>query len=124
MNGPEHATHGEQLGERISRLRSSAGLSTAGLARRVGIRGVQMSNYELGRYKPRIAVLGRIAVALGTTTDYLVSGRGGGGLEAIWPLVNGLPAEQRANLMEFLAALLKVHSLTQSEQRVAATPQA
>ena len=124
MNGPEHATHGEQLGERISRLRSSAGLSTAELARRVGVKGVQMSNYELGRYKPRIAVLGRIAVALGTTTDYLVSGHGGGGLELLWSLVNGLPAEQRANLVEFLEALLKVHSLKQQEQRVAETPRA
>jgi transcriptional regulator with XRE-family HTH domain len=124
MNGPEPATHGEQLGERISQLRLSAGLSTAELARRVGVQGVQMSNYERGGYKPRISVLGRIAVALGTTTDYLLSGHGGGGLEAIWPLLSGLPAEQRANLVEFLEALLKVHGLTQREQRVAETPRA
>jgi transcriptional regulator with XRE-family HTH domain len=98
-------------------------LSTAELARRVGVKGVQISNYELGRYKPRISVLGRIAVALGTTTDYLMSGHGGGGLEAIWPLLDSLPEEQRANLVEFLEALLKVNSLTQPEQRVAEASQ-
>lgn len=124
MKVPRQAAHGGRLGERIRRLRRGEGMSQVELGRRVGVKAVQISSYERGIYAPRIAVLGRIAEALETTTDYLLAGTGGGRLKALLPLLDGLPAEQRANLVEFLEALLRAHSLRQPEQQAETTTQA
>jgi transcriptional regulator with XRE-family HTH domain len=121
MNGPEHTTPGEQLGERISRLRRSAGLSQEELGRRAGVKAVQISKYERGVYAPRAAILGRVAVALETTADYLLAGQVAAakdGLAAVLPRLDALPAELRAHLFELLDAVLKAHDLTRPEQHV------
>jgi len=126
MNGPEQqAVPGEQLGEHISRLRRSAGLSQEELGRRAGVKAVQISKYERGIYAPRAAVLGRLAAALETTTDYLLAGQAAAakdGLAAVLPRLDALPAELRAHLFELLDAILKAHDLTRPEQRVTETP--
>jgi len=127
MNGPKHATHGEQLGERISRLRRAAGLSQEELGRRAGVKAVQISKYERAIYAPRAAILGRLAVALETTTDYLLAGQVAAakdGLAGVLPRLDTLPAERRAHLFELLNAVLRAHALTRPEQRVTETPEA
>ncbi len=128
MNGPEQqAAPGEQLGERLRRLRRSAGLSQEELARQAGVKALQISKYERGIYAPRAAVLGRIAVALETTTDYLLAGQAVAakdGLTTVLPRLDALPAELRAHLFELLDAVLRAHDLTRPQQRVAETPEA
>ena len=127
MNGPPRHADREQLGERISRLRRSAGLSQEELGRRAGVKAVQISKYERGIYAPRAAVLGRIAAALETTADYLLAGHmpaAKDGLTAVLPRLDALPAELRATLGELLVAVVRAHDLTRPEQRVAETPEA
>jgi transcriptional regulator with XRE-family HTH domain len=125
MNGPARHAGREQLGERISRLRRSVGLSQEELGRRAGVKAVQISKYERGIYAPRAAVLGRIAAALGTTADYLLAGQmpaAKDGLTAVLPRLDALPAELRAHLFELLDAVLRAHDLTRPEQRAAEAP--
>lgn len=126
MNGPPLDAAREQLGERINRLRRTAGLSQEELARRAGVTERQIRRYERGVYTPRAAVLSRIAVALETTADYLLAGQvlpAEDGLSAILPRLDALPAELRSHLVELLDAVLKAHDLTRPEQRVAETPE-
>ena len=115
----------ELLGKRISRLRRIAGLSQEELGRRAGVDEVRISKYERGVHAPGAAVLGRIAVALETTTDYLLAGQVSPAedrLSAILPRLDALPAELRTHLFELLDAVLKAHDLTRPKQSVAETP--
>ena len=124
MSEPPREAAREQLGERISRLRRAAGLSQAELGRRVGVEAVQISKYERGFYAPRAAVLSRLAVALETTTDYLLAGQveaAKDGLAAVLPRLDALPMELRSHLFELLDAVLKAYDLTRPEQRVTET---
>lgn len=125
MSRPTGQAAPEQLGERINRLRRKAGLSQEELGRRAGVKAVQISKYERGIYAPRAAVLGRIAAALETTADYLLSGQMPAAkdeLTAVLPRLDALPAELRAHLFELLDAVLRAHDLTRPEQRAAESP--
>ncbi len=127
MSRPPREAAREQLGERIARLRRNVGLSQEELGRRVGVKAVQSSKYERGFYAPRASVLSRLAVALETTADHLLTGQveaAKDGLATVLPRLEALPAELRAHLFELLDAVLKAHDLTRPEQRVAETPEA
>jgi transcriptional regulator with XRE-family HTH domain len=109
----------EALGERILQLRRRRDLSQADLASRVGSTPTQISKYERGAYEPKAELLARLAEALGTSTDFLITGREpDSGLEALRPRLERLPAELRLGLVEFLDRLLHAHDLTSpSNQR-------
>lgn len=127
MSGPTGHAAGEQLGDRINRLRRGAGLSQEELGRRAGVQAVQISKYERGIYAPRTAILGRIAMALDTTADYLLSGQmpvGQDRLAATVSRLDALPAELRAHLFELLEAVFRAHDLTRPQQPASETPQA
>jgi transcriptional regulator with XRE-family HTH domain len=62
------------LGERIKQLRSEKGLSQSQLAEMIGISYPQMSRYEIKGVQPPADVLKKIADALDTTADYIISG--------------------------------------------------
>jgi hypothetical protein len=54
-------------------------------------------------------MLGRLAEALGSTTDYLIAGRGPDSeVKAFVPRLEGLPKELRGSVLEFLDLLMKV----------------
>lgn len=102
----------EGLGERISRLRRKRDWSQRELARRTGTRGSQISKYERGDYEPRLEVLSRIAEALETTTDFLITGSEGLGdprLRSLLPQMEALPRQLRDGLVQFLEGLLRSH---------------
>lgn len=61
------------LGRRIRHLRKGASLTLEELAERVGTVASQLSLIENGRREPKISVLSKIAAALGTTMDDLLS---------------------------------------------------
>lgn len=63
------------LGERISALRRSRGLSQAELAQRLGISASAMGMYEQGRREPAIGTLVALSRELEVTTDYLLTGK-------------------------------------------------
>ena len=109
----------EALGWRILLLRRRQGLSQTDLALRIGSTRAQISRYERGAYEPRAEMLGRLADALGTTTDFLITGREpDSDLEALRPRLEQLPTKLRGGLVEFLDRLLHAHDLTSpSSQR-------
>lgn len=110
---PTSSSPSEALGQRIVQLRSRLGLSQGDLASRVGSTRTQISKYERGAYEPKFDLLGRIAETLGTTTDFLITGREPDSeLEAIRPRLENLPTELRDGLVEFLDRLLHVHEIT------------
>lgn len=59
------------LGERIRELREQRDLSLRELAKKLNISAPFLSDVELGRRHPSGDVLGRLASALGTTTEDL-----------------------------------------------------
>ncbi len=60
------------LGERIRELRTECGLSQKQLAAKIGVATNTVSQYESGKSKTSIDVLANLAVALDTTTDFLL----------------------------------------------------
>jgi transcriptional regulator with XRE-family HTH domain len=103
----------EALGRRILQLRNRRGLSQGDLANRVGSTPTQISKYERGAYEPKAELLARLADALGTSTDFLITGREpDNDLEALRPRLEQLPSELYTGLIEFLDRLLHAHDLT------------
>ena len=60
--------------ERIERLLELRNMRQIDLAKKANLTESAVSHYIKGDRTPRIAALGRIADALGTTTDYLLYG--------------------------------------------------
>ncbi|MEA2563655.1 MAG: hypothetical protein QOH06_5159 [Acidobacteriota bacterium] len=101
------------LGQRLLQLRNRRELSQGELAARVGSTAATISKYERGAYEPRLEMLGRLAEALGSTTDFLITGGGPASeVEAFVPRLEGLPQELRSGVLEFLDRMLKVHEIT------------
>ncbi|MDO5297087.1 MAG: helix-turn-helix transcriptional regulator [bacterium] len=65
---------GDMLSARLAELIQQKGMSQRELAKKANVTEAAMSHYLKGDRFPRASVLGRIAEALGTTTDYLLNG--------------------------------------------------
>ena len=123
---PTSSSPSEALGHRIQILRRKRKWSQADLAARVGATRPQISRYESGSYEPRPEMLGRIADALETTADFLITGRDpktvhDTQLEALLPKLDRLPDEPRHYLVEVLESLLQIYQLTQLRRKVERT---
>lgn len=110
----EEETSAETFESRIARLRRAKGWSQRELAARIGTRSNQISKFETGAYQPRLETISKLAEALGTTTDFLLTGREPGEvrdarLRARLPLLENLPRELRDVTVEFLDTLLNTH---------------
>ena len=73
------------LGERIGALRRSRGLSQAELAKRLGISPSAMGMYEQGRREPSVQTLVSLSRELGTSTDFLLTGKAAAPEEDLMP---------------------------------------
>lgn len=62
------------LGERIKFLLVQKGMTQKQLSREVGCTEAAVSHYIKGDRVPRSSVMTKIAIALGTTSDYLTEG--------------------------------------------------
>lgn len=62
------------VGKRITDLRLGKEMTQRDLAKRCGINRVSIQMYEVGRYTPHTPNLQKIADALDTTIEYLISG--------------------------------------------------
>lgn len=63
------------IGERIFDLMKKNGLKQKELANKIGIREECMSRYINNVREPRLLVIGKLAIVLNTTADYLITGR-------------------------------------------------
>ena len=61
------------IGIRIRELRNQKRLTQAELGTMVGLTYVQIGRYEIGKAEPASIMLSKLAKALDTTADYLVS---------------------------------------------------
>ena len=115
-------TSSEPLGDRLARLRRAKGWSQSELAAQAGTKGSQISKFERGRYQPSLETLSKLAEALETSTDFLLTGRESneihdGRLRARLPLLENLPLELRDVVVEFLDTLLNTHETIQRTRR-------
>lgn len=62
------------VGERIKQLRKDLGLTQQQLADKVSVTYIQIGRYETAKSNASADVLQKIAEALNTTTDFLMSG--------------------------------------------------
>ena len=63
-----------EFAENLKEKRAQSGLTQAELAMKAGVTARTIQNYELGTRKPgNMVIVQRIADALGTTTEYLLS---------------------------------------------------
>lgn len=67
--------NGKTFGQTLRRLREQRGWTQRELARSVGVDHRQISRYEGGHVQPRLAMVRRLARALGCTTDELMKKR-------------------------------------------------
>ena len=65
----------ENIGTRIKRLRAKANMTQAQLAEKLNLTDKAVSKWESGEGAPNIEVLADLASLLGTTTDYLLTGK-------------------------------------------------
>ncbi len=61
-----------QIGMKLQKLRKAQGLSRYALAKRAGISRVYVAKLEAGRSNPTVAMLERLARALGVTVKELL----------------------------------------------------
>lgn len=62
------------VNERIKQLRIDNNLTQSELAEKVGLTYVQIGRYEKSKSNPSADVLQKLAIALNTSTDYLMNG--------------------------------------------------
>jgi len=62
------------VGSRIKDLRTANKLTQSNLAELVGLTYIQIGRYEKGKSAPSSDVLQKLAIALNTTTDFLMNG--------------------------------------------------
>lgn len=62
----------DTIGERIIFLREEREISQKALAIEIGITATTLSRYENGIYEPKAEIIRRLAVALDTTSDFLI----------------------------------------------------
>lgn len=66
----------DRIGERLSRVRQAAGLSVRALAARAGVRNTTVGYIEQGHHQPAVALVERLALALGVRPAWLAFGDG------------------------------------------------
>ncbi len=69
------------IGKRIQLLRENLDLTQEQFAEKINMSRSALANYECGARKPDLDTLKKIADALHTTTDYLISGKNNAKIE-------------------------------------------
>ena len=64
----------EKLSDRVALLRKQAGLTQIDLANKIGVSKSQYIRYETKDVQPPANIMNKLADALGTSVDYLISG--------------------------------------------------
>ena len=57
--------------ERIDELRKKQNMTLAQLAKKSGVSAITLTNWKSGKTEPQPSKLGRVAMALNTTIEYL-----------------------------------------------------
>lgn len=108
--------------ERLKQARTKKGLSQNDLAKTIGVHVTNISRYERGENRPTSDVLTKLANALGTTVDFLMSGSlndladtqiADKELLSQFKRAEHLPQEKKRLVKEFLESFLITNELQQ-----------
>ncbi|WP_331766636.1 pyridoxamine 5'-phosphate oxidase family protein [Embleya sp. NBC_00896] len=105
---------------RMAARRRELGLSVADIARRTGLPGAWLNHVESGATAPSAPALSRLADALETTVDDLLSGRPTGFTHRMPPLPPGQVPEPARELVEMTDEECRAHLNLQLVGRIAA----
>lgn len=106
----------KRLGNRIQELRKLQNWSQSDLAKKVGISYAQIGRYETKDAQPPAEVLKKIADALDTSIDYLISGNKDEKAKAslkdaevirCFKEIDNLPENEKAPLMKIISAYIR-----------------
>jgi transcriptional regulator with XRE-family HTH domain len=110
--------------QRLAALRRQRGLTQQQLADRVGVHAQQLKRYEAGASQPTLDVIRNLAVALGTTSDYMLFDKEERGpdddLRLQFEAVSRFDAEDRKTARALLDGLILRHEakrMTKAEQK-------
>ncbi len=107
---------------RLKQARAQKGLSQNELAKRISVHVTNISRYERGENMPTSEVLGKLASALDTTTDFLMgatpgeikeSGISDEELLSLFKQVEKFPDGKKQMIKEFLSAFIITTNLRQ-----------
>ena len=97
------------FGDRLTHAREAAGLSVAGLARRLGVRRPLVEAWEADQAEPRANQMQMMSGLLGVSLRWLLTGEGG---KEEAPATGGpLPSETRAMLDDLARMRVEVLAL-------------
>ncbi|MEL6747000.1 MAG: helix-turn-helix domain-containing protein [Pseudomonadota bacterium] len=99
---------GDTMGGRICMARDALGLSTAQLARRLGIKSTTLAGWEMDRAEPRSNKLVMLAGVLNVSPSWLLTGQG----EAPGTALNAT----QIDAIKLQIAALRDQSVTMTEQ--------
>ncbi len=111
---------GDTMGGRICRARDAMGLSTAQLARRLGVKSTTLAGWELDRAEPRSNKLVMLAGVLNVSPSWLLTGLGEspsseinpGQIEAIRQQVETMRDQMRAMVEQMDQVIERLDSFT------------
>lgn len=81
----EGNAHDDTMGGRIVSAREAAGMTSAELARRLGVKASTLRNWETDRAEPRANRLTMLAGLIGVSPGWLLAGHGESPVERIRP---------------------------------------
>jgi transcriptional regulator with XRE-family HTH domain len=108
----------DTIGERVSRIRKSQGLTQKQLAEKMGIKRSLVTDYETGRLRLNGEVIVRFALALAVSADLILGLSDSDALPQQPDLkvtrrlreIDGLPQHQKKSLMLTIDAYLKANN--------------
>ena len=108
----------DTIGERVSRIRKSQGLTQKQLAEKMGIKRSLVTDYETGRLRLNGEVIVRFALALAVSADLILGLSDSDALPQQPDLkvtrrlreIEGLPQHQKKSLMLTIDAYLKANN--------------
>lgn len=113
--------------ERLKELRKKKGVSQGELADLIEVHFTQVSRYERGETKPNAEAMSKLAKALDTTVDYLMSGTTDNLMQEVgldkelvsrFKQVQDLPTEEKRTVLSLLDAFIaktKIQGFLQSK---------
>jgi transcriptional regulator with XRE-family HTH domain len=113
----------EVLAERIQALRKQAGLTQIELADKIGVSKSQYIRYETKDVQPPANIMNKLADALGTSVDYLISGDKSEKAKASlknseliqrFKEVDTLPEEEQGVLIKIISAYVRDYRAKQA----------
>ena len=113
----------EILAERVQALRKQAGLTQIELAEKIGVSKSQYIRYETKDVQPPANIMNKLADALGTSVDYLISGDKSEKAKASlknseliqrFKEVDTLPEEEQGVLIKIISAYVRDYRAKQA----------